>query len=362
MLFKDALADEPDLNLEARSGVTFHILEESTEVIHAKLREVDPIMADRWHPNERRKIQRSLEIYLRTGKPASQVYEEQRRQKERSASMLEEHQEIETTGLRFPTLVMWVHARKEVLHDRLDRRVDKMLDRGLLDEASQLTKFRQEYARRTGVMVDQSRGIWVSIGYKEFLDYQAALSSSPNVGVDINLLKKVASEKTQAATRQYANRQIKWIRIKLLNALIEAGQKSNMFLLDGSDLSKWNSDVVESALQITQQFLHGETLPGPSSLSTAAAEMLQPKRKYDLGQRPDLWQKKVCETCGTVAVTENDWMLHVKSRAHRRAAGIKKKQEKIEHAPRKERAALQEDVVDVLESYMRSMGSDDDKK
>jgi tRNA dimethylallyltransferase len=43
-------------------GERFPILQEPTSVIMAKLKEVDPIMAGRWHPNDRRKIQRSLEI------------------------------------------------------------------------------------------------------------------------------------------------------------------------------------------------------------------------------------------------------------------------------------------------------------
>ncbi|KAK5057159.1 tRNA dimethylallyltransferase, mitochondrial, partial [Cryomyces antarcticus] len=54
------------------------VLEESTEKMLEKLHEVDPIMANRWHPNDRRKIQRSLEIYLETGKKASDIYEEQK--------------------------------------------------------------------------------------------------------------------------------------------------------------------------------------------------------------------------------------------------------------------------------------------
>jgi tRNA dimethylallyltransferase len=49
----------------------FPILEASTEEMLQKLREVDPVMAERWHPNERRKIRRSLQIYLQTGRRAS---------------------------------------------------------------------------------------------------------------------------------------------------------------------------------------------------------------------------------------------------------------------------------------------------
>lgn len=315
-------------------------------------------MADRWHPNESRKIQRSLEIYLRTGKPASQVYDEQRIKREIEQNAAGGDQAESSTGLRFPTLLFWVHADKEVLYPRLDGRVDKMLAKGLLSEVEELTRFRLDYEARTGTAVDQSRGIWVSIGYKEFLDYQSALTDSALSPAELEKQKKAAIEKTQTATRQYANRQARWIRIKLLNALFGANHKSNMFLVDGSDLSRWEENVTQPAISITSKFLSAQPLGDPLALSAAAAENLTPKRNYDLGQRPDLWQKKICETCGTVSITENDWKLHGQSRAHRRAVGIKKKQANAKARPSKDRSALQADVVDVLETYLDGQAID----
>lgn len=357
-MFKDALSKEPALDLKENSE-RFPILDEPTSVILEKLREVDPVMADRWHPNESRKIQRSLEIYLRTGKPASQLYDEQRIKREIEQNAADGDQIESSTGLRFPTLLFWVHADKDLLYPRLDGRVDKMLARGLLDEVDELTKFRTGYEARTGTAVDQSRGIWVSIGYKEFLGYQSALADSTLSQTELGKQKTAAIEKTQAATRQYSSRQARWIRIKLLNALFAAGYKSNMFLLDGSDLTKWQEQVTQQATTITSDFLSGKPLPDPSSLSTAAAENLTPKRSYDLSQRPDKWQKKVCETCGTVSITENDWKLHGQSRAHRRAVGIKKKQANAKARPLKDRDALQAEVVDVLETFLDGRPSEE---
>lgn len=351
LLFKDALSKEPALDLDENKE-HFPILDEPTSVILEKLREVDPVMADRWHPNESRKIQRSLEIYLRTGKPASQVYDEQRIKREIEQNAAEGDLAESTTGLRSPTLVYWVHANKDVLYPRLDGRVDKMLARGLLGEVDELTRFRTEYEARTGDAVDQSRGIWVSIGYKEFLDYQSALGESELPPSELEKQRIAAIGKTQAATRQYANRQVKWIRIKLLNALFGAGGKSNMFLLDGSDLSRWEEQVTQPATTITDDFLSGQSLPEPPTLSAAAAENLIPKRNYDLGQRPDLWQKKVCETCGTVSITESEWKQHGKSRTHRRNVGIKKKQANAKARTTRDLSAAQAEVVGVLETFL----------
>jgi tRNA dimethylallyltransferase len=355
LLFQDALADDVLLEGDGKKE-QFPILDEPTEIILEKLREVDPVMAERWHPNERRKIQRSLEIYLRTGKPASQIYDAQRRRREGETVANDPNSTAITdgTGLRFPTLMLWVHAQKDVLYPRLEERIIKMLDKGLLEEVEMLNKFRVSYEDRTGSTIDQSRGIWVSIGYKEFLTYQSARSDAQYTEADVEEHKQAGIEKAQAATRQYANRQLKWIRIKLLNALFGASQKGNTFLLDGSDISKWEEQVLQPARHITEQFLSGQTLPEPTELSPLASEMLKPKRDYDLGQRPDLWQKKVCETCGTVVVTENDWKLHVNSRAHRRAVGTKKKQAGLLHNHSREMKTVQADLVDVLEAYQHT--------
>ncbi|KAF2269739.1 tRNA isopentenyltransferase [Lojkania enalia] len=363
LLFQDQLVDKSMLEVNGNTE-TLKILDKPTEVILEKLKEVDPVIAERWHPNERRKIQRSLEIYLRTGKRASQIYDEQRT--EREISLNEDDAETTQNGangssLRFPTLLFWIHAPKDILCQRLDARIIKMLDRGLLSEVETLTNFRTTYETRTGKVVDQGRGIWVSIGYKEFLEYHSALNEPSSNDKDLQKLKAAAIEKTQAATRQYAKRQLRWIRTKLLNAVLKAGLKNNVFLLDGSDLPKWEDSVLEPARSITSQFLSGTSLPEPTGLSDLAAEMLTPKRDYDLGQRPDLWQKRVCEMCGTVTVNENDWNLHIKSRTHRRAVGRKKKAGNVPKRETKDIKAARVDFVEVQDTYLGLKEKEEDE-
>lgn len=352
LLFKDGLSEEPLLKNDEEQSNRPAILDEPTDILLEKLREVDPVMADRWHPNERRKIQRSLEIYLKTGKPASQIYDEQRLRKE-----LPNDAPDDVSRLRFPTLLFWVHASKEILTKRLDSRVDKMIQNGLLSEVEALHNFRMEYEAHTGQDVDQTRGIWVSIGYKEFLAYQTAVVDGSSSEAELAKLKRAAIEKTQAATRQYAKRQIRWIQIKLLNALLAAEQGGRTFLLDIPDASQWDAAAVQPSSDITAKFLSGQHLPDPTSLSPAASEMLNPRRDYDLSQRPDLWGKRECETCGTTSFNENDWKLHLKSRAHRRAVGIQKKKENAPPRSRepKDVAVSQEDSEDVLETYMSTI-------
>ncbi|KAF2475086.1 tRNA isopentenyltransferase [Lindgomyces ingoldianus] len=345
LLFQDALADAP-LKAVNMAKPDLSILSEPTDVILKKLKEVDPVMADRWHPNERRKIQRSLEMFLKSGQPASQIYDKQRIKQNISSNegAPGSNQPIKLgPTLRFPTLVLWVHASKDVLYPRLDNRITKMLNQGLLSEVEALNSFRASLEALTGTPIDQTRGIWVSIGYKQFLGYKSALNGGLAVDAELETLKMTAIEQTRSATRQYANRQIRWIRIKLLNALHNAGQKNNTFLLDGSDQATWEEKVLWPARDITERFISGSSLPSPTDLSTTSSEMLNPKRDYDLAQRPDLWQKRICEMCGIVAVTQHDWNLHLKSRRHRRAV---KKQENAEHTQQEKVNGRQVDIAD----------------
>jgi len=355
LLFRDHLADQESTSLDEEASYTetgrqWPILQESTEVVLAKLREVDPIMADRWHPKDRRKIQRSLEIWLNTGKKASQIYEEQSSRKRAKHIVNEQEHDTEqempptrNSSLRYPTLLFWVHASPEVLRSRLDTRVDKMIDNGLLSELETLDDFL--YAEQeAGSLVDRTRGIWVSIGYKEFEAYKLALKSGLASEADLRKLREASVEQTKAATRQYAKRQVRWIRIKLLNAIRDADETPRMFLLDGTDLDDWQNAVQNPATSLTANFLKGAELPDPSSLSSAAQELLTPKRN-DLSQHRDVWQRQVCDVCNMVAVTESDWANHIKSRGHRRAV-LANKKKALKAADNVERTHLAQRHVD----------------
>jgi len=323
LLFRDGLAEHDETH-EEKSFVKdtkeeWPILQQDTESLLAELRRVDPIMADRWHPNDRRKIQRSLEIYLQTGKKASDIYAEQRQQTIEHRSVAETDSGIpDEPSLRFPTLLFWVHAESDALKERLDKRADKMMHCGLLDEVKTLDSFADAEAAGDRP-VDESRGVWVSIGYKEFKAYTKAVSSLDVSAKEIERLKAEALERTKISTRQYAKRQVRWIRIKLINALAQAHADKQLYLLDGSDVSSFDTSVVQPAAELTEKFLAASSpLPEPSATSAAAAEMLMPRRDYDLSAHPGRWVKEHCEVCGVTCVTEDQWKMHVKSKAHRK--------------------------------------------
>jgi tRNA dimethylallyltransferase len=333
LLEKEAiLPKEEDTNEQVLS-----ILQQPTNVVLDKLREVDPVMADRWHPNDRRKIQRSLEIYLKTGNPASELYSEQKKKPE----SVELHQEDvhshdhdmsatpTPSSLRFDALVFWVHADKDQLRSRLDARVEKMLQAGLLDEVNDMYHFKSQ-KESMGDMVDVTKGIWVSIGFKEFAKFRAVATINANDYSEkekekqLDALRKEAIIQTQSATRQYAKRQVRWIQVKFVNAMIRANATHRMFLLDGSDISQWNTTVSQPAQHIARKFLAGHVLPTAAEVCEAAVIMLTPPSK-DLSHARHLWVKNTCEVCNVTSVTTEGWEKHVRSHRHRKLLAKKSK-------------------------------------
>lgn len=324
LLFQDSLVgkdpedEESHLSREEMES-TYPILLESEEVILSKLREVDPVMADRWHPKDKKRIRRSLEIYLTTGRKASEIYEEQWKRKAAQeaeaakAAALSTEQKVVTLP---STLLFWVHAEREVLKSRLDARIDKMLHRGLLDEVREISAF-EKSELQAGHAIDRSSGIWVSIGFKEFTSYLAAEANPDATEKEKQKALALSIEQTKAATRQYANSQVRWIRTKLITALHASSAQQNLYLVDGTSVLDFQADVADPAISICDKFLHGEELPKPEDVCEAAKEFLQPMRKFEHASRPDLWVRKTCEICDQVAVSEEAWEIHLKSRAHK---------------------------------------------
>ena len=343
-------------------------------------------MAARWHPNDHRKIRRSLEIYyLNGGMPASEIY---RLQKPSEKKNKEKKDESVGEVARFRNLIFWVHAEPEVLNKRLEGRVDKMVSEGLFDEIEELWGWYLSL-KEGEKEVDWEKGVWQSIGFKEFLPWLQARREAGlgelkggekvvgegekvvegEVGEMLEMLRRKGLERMKIGTIQYARTQVKWIRIKLVNAVREANEEEEMdgeegegkvgreelqqgeansqdtpcigsaedppegsrpkqpsnllYLLDSSDISHFTEYVSKPAISIAKSFLSpfapdSHPLPDPLSLSDLAASCLKPKRDYDLSRRPDLWVKRTCEVCGITTVDEESWKQHEGSGKHKR--------------------------------------------
>ncbi|KAI3400238.1 hypothetical protein diail_4123 [Diaporthe ilicicola] len=310
LLFRDSLVEKEDASPEAPlvqdNSVQHPILNDSTEAIWEKLKEVDPVMADRWHPNDRRKIRRSLEIFLTTGRPASEIYAEQQSRKRAESAPQQDFSKPDA-------LLFWLHTEPQVLKDRLDRRVDKMLDNGLMNEATEVNDYLKSKLE-SGEPVDFSRGIWQSIGFKEFQPYFQAVESGADVK-DLGKVKLECLEVMKTATRRYAKYQAKWISKQTLPMLEEEGDQDRLYVLDSTDVARYSEDVLDKAAFLTQLFLAGKGMPDPPSISDAANHVLNAAIKSAPFNTPC---RKHCETCETTLLTEQGWEKHIRSKAHRR--------------------------------------------
>ncbi|KAI0009041.1 tRNA isopentenyltransferase [Xylariaceae sp. FL0662B] len=290
----------------------FPILDGATDVMLKRLREVDPDMADRWHPDDRRKIKRSLEIFLTTGRRASDIYAEQRRAKAMSDPEKDHWQ----------SLMFWVYTEPEVLKERLNKRVDKMAQNGLMREVRDLHETRRVRAEQ-GEDVDLTRGVWQSIGYKQMVPFLTAEPSGTTLD-DLEKLKETGLEEMRIATRQYAKYQLRWIKHKSIPALKDHGVMDYLFLLDSSNVDSFSADVLQRPAELCRGFLDGQPLVRPTEISRTAREVLTTFENQATSSKAP-FKVKTCEACNMSLQTEEQWEKHIKGRKHRRTIQKRKK-------------------------------------
>lgn len=150
--------------------------ERGVDYIHSMLREIDPESADSIHPNNVKRVIRALEIARETGKTKSEADRESR---EKDG---EKRFDMRTVILTYP--------ERSVLYERIDKRVDIMLDSGLLEETRALYS--------DGILSENTTAA-MAIGYKELVPYIKGEASLEQV-----------SDTLKRATRRYAKRQITW--------------------------------------------------------------------------------------------------------------------------------------------------------
>lgn len=321
---RDHASSEDDSATEGEAATTLHasILSDDTptSTILAKLVEVDPVMAARWHPADRRKIKRSLQIYLQTGKKASDIYAEQ------AAAALHDVEVSRTileSTVEYEPLFLWPDAEDRVLKQRLDDRVDNMMQDGLLDEVKAMRRYVR--AASQTAMIDPRKGIWQAIGYKELCPYIDLATSSEHVekGEEMQRLLTNGVEMMKGATRRYAKRQNRYIRIRFARELQTRGLLQRMFLLDTSDLSNWSETVSETSRDIVERFLSGAPLPVNNSLSRSVA--------LNRGEGgTGSVQARHCETCDKTLMSELEWTRHLASKSHKKIKDSRSKREKAQ--------------------------------
>lgn len=172
-LLQNIQFSKEESNTEIREELTEMFQEKGAEYMLDWLREIDPETASRLHLNDKSRIIRALEIYKLTGKTLTE---------QKVLSRLEE--------TPYDVLYIGINFRdRNVLYDRINLRVDLMLENGLLEEAEE---FYNIPADKTACQ---------AIGYKELAPYFRG---------DATLNECV--EKLKLETRHYAKRQLTWFR------------------------------------------------------------------------------------------------------------------------------------------------------
>ncbi len=158
-----------------REELTRTAQEQGIEVLMERLRQVDPQSAERIHPSNQKRVIRALEIYLETGKTMTQHDAESRAKAPKYR----------------PLWIGLDYVNREALYSRIDRRVELMMEQGLLTEVQDLL--------RKGL--PPTATALQAIGYKEILAHLRGECSLEE-----------ATELVQRSSRRYAKRQRTWFR------------------------------------------------------------------------------------------------------------------------------------------------------
>ena len=188
----NGLDDFPSADLQLRDELMRRLKDEGVESLRMELKTLDPESYAAIDIANGQRVVRALEVCLMTGKPFSSF---------KTAVRKERNFEVEKIGLTRP---------REVLYDRINRRVLQMMDDGLVDEVRSLVEYRELAALQT-------------VGYKEIFDWfdfqEGRVSTegwgptSPGDGPVTSLGRAV--ELIQRNTRHYAKRQLSyWKRDK----------------------------------------------------------------------------------------------------------------------------------------------------
>jgi len=167
--FTEAISDENYRNHLNELADTY-----GNSYIHDMLKEVDMESYERLHVNDRRRIIRALEVYKHTGKPIS-LYQ----------------RESKNRPIEYELCMVGLIMDRQKLYDRINQRVDKMIEKGLVDEVKNLLEM--GYNKNLTSMQ--------GLGYKEIISYLEGECSLEE-----------AIYKLKQSTRHFAKRQLTWFR------------------------------------------------------------------------------------------------------------------------------------------------------
>lgn len=186
---------EIETNLEYRKELEKIADEEGLQYLYKKAEEIDREAMKNISVNDKKRIIRVLEIYKETGKTKTQLEKESRK-----------------NGVPYEYHIFAIDMPREILYDRINKRVDTMIEKGLIKEVENL------YRKYGDELCTSLQGI----GYKEVIDY-----------LNGKYTKEEMIDKIKMETRRYAKRQLTWFR-----------KIPNIIWLDGLNDVQNNIDII----------------------------------------------------------------------------------------------------------------------
>ncbi|CAK9153843.1 unnamed protein product [Ilex paraguariensis] len=284
------------------------------------LKDLDPVAANRIHPNDHRKIKQYLCMYARSGVLPSKLLQETSMQNWGNAD-----------SFRYICCFICVDASLPALDRYVEQRVDHMVNAGLLNEVYDIYNLNANY----------TRGLRQAIGVREFEDflrvytcgansidgYCFQMSSNDNCKMlkgnvweflnaskenQQNLLLNDAIDKVKVNTRRLVRRQKR--RLSRLQTLFgwDINSVDSTDSLAGTSNDLWAAHVVEPSVRIIKSFLDKDASAALDSVARKGTQALK------LIQR-DLWTQYVCKACGDrVLRGAHEWEQHRQGRGHRK--------------------------------------------
>lgn len=165
---------EEERNVIYQQRIESEIETKGIEAVYERLKQIDPEQAEKIHLNNKRRLIRALEVYDRTGKTMTEYQQDQ-------------------NEMLYDAYIVGLDMDRAVLYDRINARVDQMVEDGLLEEVKKLLDNGYEHTQ-------SMRGI----GYKELIPYYKGEISLEGA---LDLLKR--------NSRRFAKRQYTWFKNKM---------------------------------------------------------------------------------------------------------------------------------------------------
>ncbi|XP_025416630.1 uncharacterized protein LOC112687878 isoform X2 [Sipha flava] len=269
----------------------------------------DPLAAKELHPHNVRKVFRTIQIYLMRGKQKSKFFQEQRIQVNGS--------DVPVVTLRFKEVhMMWLTCDVDVLNNRLEKRTDEMVKRGLVGE---LCEFKNQLVKSTGTKhfrLDFTKGVLQCIGVKQFQQYLELSEDSRRTEKGRKALEDALTA-MKYVTKKYARRQMRWIN----NRFLKSGDKQavSVYRLDCTDLADWQR-LTDQAVDLAKVVLGRK----PRTESTLKPMEITEQKNVALPVYGDYY----CNDCSRLFSNDIQYNIHLTSKKHARV--MKKRKRKLQ--------------------------------